>query len=141
MSYRELTEEQIATIDLRLDQAFAFFRDVLDNPALLEEIPGGSALRFTDVVIGDAAFRLTAYPDDGPNWAWTAKVTGPADKALIGRERADASRFGTEEKRGSTSTPVGHGHTAEEALSALEAKLRAAPQHFKADFTPGRRTA
>lgn len=141
MSYRELTEEQIATIDVRLDQAFAFFRDVLDNPALLEEIPGGSTLRFSDVMIGEAAFRLTAYPDDGPNWAWTAKVTGPADKAVIGRERANASRFGAEETRDSTATHVGHGHTAEEALAALEEKLRDAPRQFEAGFRPGRRTA
>jgi hypothetical protein len=141
MAPAELTEEQVATIELRLDQAFAFFRDVLESPALLEEIPDGSMLRFSDVMIGDAAFRLTAYPDAGPNWAWTAKVTGPADKVVIGRERADASRFGAEETQGSTPTHVGHGYTAEDALSALEEKLRNAPHHFEADLQPGRRSA
>jgi hypothetical protein len=137
----ELTEEHVATIERRLDQAIAFFRDVLENPALLEEIPDGSTLRFSDAVIEDVAFRLTAYPDAGPNWAWTAKVTGPADKVAIGRERADASCLGTKETGDSTSTQVGHGHTAEEALSALEEKLRDASRQFEAGFQPGRRTA
>jgi hypothetical protein len=141
MAPDELTEGQVATIERRLDQAFAFFRDVLENPELLEEIPDGSTLRFSEVMIGDVTFQLTAYPDIGPNWVWTAKVTGPADKVVMGRERADASRFGTEETRGSTSTPIGHGHTAEDALSALEDKLRNAPQPLDADLRPGRRTA
>ena len=141
MAPDELSDERIATIELRLDQAFAFCRDVLENPALLEEIPDGSTLRFSDVIIEDAVFHLTAYPDTGPNWMWTAKVTGPADKIVNWRERAGASRFGTEETRGSAAAHSAHGHTAEDALSALETTLRDTPPHRDADFRPGRRTA
>jgi hypothetical protein len=138
MSPKDLTPEQIATIDQRLDQTIAFIRDVVDDPVILEEIPDGSTLRFLDVTIGDNAIRLTAYPDAGPAWSWTARVTGPANWAAIGRKPVSAR---LSDNGGMRDVSPAHGQTAEEALSALEEKLRNAPHHVEANFQPGRRTA
>lgn len=141
MAPDELTKEQIATIELRLDQAFAFFRDVVDDPAILEEIPGGSTLRFRDVTLGEEMIRLTAYPDAGPTWSWTARVTGPAKWAVEGRKPARVRPDNAEGTWERAEAHPEHGHTAEDALSALEEKLRNAPHHLEADLRSGRRTA
>jgi hypothetical protein len=72
-----ITPEQAAMIDQRLGQAFAFLRDVLDNPGVLEEIPDGAMLRHRDVVLPETGVyvRLTAYRTEGaPHWS--ATVTG-----------------------------------------------------------------
>jgi hypothetical protein len=141
MSPKDLTPEQVATIDHRLDQTFAFIRDVVDDPVILGEIPSGSRLRFRDVAIGEEMIRLTAYPDVGPAWSWTARVTGPANWAAAGREPVSA-RPG--EAGGMAERSVAHpehGYTADDALSALEEKLRNAQRLIEAGFQPGRRTA
>lgn len=50
MSYSDdIDDAQAALIDRRIGQAFAFVKDVIDNPQLLDEIPDGSELGFADV--------------------------------------------------------------------------------------------
>ena len=124
MAADELTPEQVATIERRMDQAFAFFRDVIDDPVLLKEIPGGSTLRFHDVPLGDVVVRLTAYPDLGFSWSWTARITGPADWVAEARKRDPSlpSEEGVAQQLRWWQPE--HGHTAEEALVALEQQLR-----------------
>lgn len=141
MIARELTPEQEVMIDHRLDQAFAFIRDVIDDPVILEEIPDGSQLRFLDVTIGEVVVRLTAYPEAGPSWSWTARITGPARWAAEGRKPVNVLPGATGVTRKGSAAHPAHGHTAEEALAALEEQLRAASQHLEADFGSGRRTA
>ena len=73
----DITPEQAAMIDQRLGQAFAFLRDVLNHPDILEEIPDGATLRHRDVVLPESGLqvRLTAYRTQGtPHWS--ATVTG-----------------------------------------------------------------
>ncbi len=141
MSPRDLTPEQAALIDHRLDQAFAFIRDVIDDPVILEEIPGGSSLRFSDVTIGDVEVRLTAYPDEGPSWSWTACITGPVAWAAAGRNKVQSFAGEVGGEGDSPSSLPAHGNTAEEALLTLEEKLRAMPQQLGDNVRPERRTA
>lgn len=124
MKARELTPEQEATIDQRLDQAAVFMQDVLDDPAILADIPDGSVLRFSNVTIGSVDFRLTAYADSHVSHTWTALVTGPAEWAAEGRKPFGATPNGVGGKWGSPPLYPEHGSTAEAALAALEEKLR-----------------
>lgn len=141
MKARELTPEQEATIDLRLDQAAVFMQDVLDDPAILTDIPDGSVLRFSNVTIGNVDFRLTAYADSNSSQNWTARVTGPTKWAAEGRIPFAAPTPGVGGKWGSPPLHPENGRTAEEALAALEEKLRDSRSRFDDPRHPGRKSA
>jgi hypothetical protein len=120
-------EAQAAVIDQRIGQGFAFLRDVIDDPTVVEAIPTGASLRFRDVAIAQGQVRvqvrLTAYraPEDR---RWGARVTGftsefvPWASAFVDRLARDSAGFAVDATRG----------TAEAALDALEAELRDAAQ-------------
>lgn len=141
MKPRELTPEQEATIDQRLDQAGAFMQDVLVDPGILTDIPDGSVLRFSNVTIGDISFRLTAYADSNDAHHWTARVTGPAEWAAEGRKPFSATANGVGGKRGSPPLHPEQGRTADEALAALEEKLRDSRSRFEAQGNARRKSA
>lgn len=104
----DIDDAQAAVIDQRIGQSFAFLRDVLADPALIERIPTGATLRHRDVVLpaDHAVVRLTAYQT--PAMAtWSALVTGSTDA-----RRAEAV--------------IATSESAEAALDALEAELRRA---------------
>ena len=113
MSGHTIDPGRAALITKRIGQAFAFARDVVDAPRLLEEIPEGSTLLFRDATFQGELIRLTAHPSpDHPGW-WTARVTGPA-------------HFATRGERSSPPTFPESGPTAKDALDALEERLREA---------------
>ncbi|MDQ2651959.1 MAG: hypothetical protein M3Z20_02845 [Chloroflexota bacterium] len=141
MKARELTPEQEATIDQRLDQAAVFMQDVLDDPAILTDIPDGSVLRFSNVTIGSVDFRLTAYADSNASHNWTARVTGPAEWAAEGRKPFSATLNGAGGKWGSPLLYLEHGSTADEALAALEEKLRDSRGRFESQGNLRRKSA
>jgi hypothetical protein len=72
---RDIDDEQAAVIDQRIGQGFAFLRDVLAAPSIVDEIPSGSTLAYHDVAIGQGEVRLTAFhaPDSD---RWGVRVTG-----------------------------------------------------------------
>jgi hypothetical protein len=72
---RNISDEQAAVIDQRIGQGFAFLRDVLVGPSIMDEIPSGSTLAYHDVAIGQREVRLTAFcaPDSA---GWGVRVTG-----------------------------------------------------------------
>jgi hypothetical protein len=72
---RDIDDEQAAVIDQRIGQGFAFLRDVLASPAILDEIPSGSTLAYRDVAMGQGEVRLTAFraPDSA---GWGVRVSG-----------------------------------------------------------------
>jgi hypothetical protein len=105
-------------IEQRIDQAFAFMYDVIDDPDVLEEIPDGSRLEFRDIDCQGIRLRLTAYPSpDRAGW-WIARITGPAEIAAAARSLAS--------KWESPPTSPAGGPTAEAALDTLAEKLRGA---------------
>lgn len=134
MSARDLTPEQEATIDQRMGQAFDFLRDVLADPTILDDIPGGATLRFSEVTIGETTFHLTAFPDEGAEFfspRWTARVTAPAEWAAAGRAPVGHPLNGAGGKWGSPPTHPETGRTAEDALRNLEHKLHDARHQFE----------
>lgn len=141
MKARELTPEQEATIDQRLDQAAVFMQDVLADPAILTDIPDSSVLRFSNVTIGSVDFRLTAFADANDSHNWTARVTGPAEWAAEGRKPFSATLNGVGGKWGSPPLYPENGRTAEEALEALEEKLRDSQAWFEVQGSPRRKSA
>jgi hypothetical protein len=120
-----INPSRAALITKRLAQAFAFARDVIDAPRILEVIPDGSTLLFRDVEYHGEQVRLTAHPaQDRPGW-WTARITGPAQLATESRRWEPP--LGTQGMGGKWSSPPTfpeHGPTANDALDALEEKLR-----------------
>lgn len=130
---------EAAQISERIGQAFDFLLDVLADPAIVDDIPDGSTLRFSEVMIGEVTFHLTAFLGENPPWPWTARVTAPPELAAKGRQPFEAPA-GMGGKWGSPPLHPEHGRTAEEALSALEEKLRDSRHRFEGS-PPGRRTA
>jgi hypothetical protein len=124
VSDHSIDPERAALITKRMAQAFAFARDMIDTPALLEEIPDGSTLLFRDVVHHGEQIRLTAHPSpDRPDW-WSARVTGPAQLAIESRRWIPPIE--TRGMGGKWSSPPSFpekGPTAKDALDALEEKL------------------
>lgn len=125
MSDRTIPPERAKLIGKRIAQAFAFARDVIDAPDLLEEIPDGSTLLFRDVMFQGLSLRLTAHPaQDRPGW-WTARVTGPANLANESlRWLPPVGTHGMGGKWGSPPTYPEDGPTPKDALDTLEEKLR-----------------
>jgi hypothetical protein len=125
---------QAAIITKRLGQAFDFVRDMLADPASLDEIPTGAELVFRDVQVGDVQFHLTAYVSPPGSNRWIARVTGPAPYAEEGRTWRLPPEFvgkGMGGKWGSPPTSPESGRSAEMALDALEEKLRDATLQFE----------
>lgn len=124
MSDHSIDPERAALITKRMGQAFAFARDVIDAPSILEEIPNGSMLLFRDVEYHGEQVRLTAHPSpDRPGW-WTARVTEPAPLATASRRWEPP--IGTRGMGGKWSSPPSFpesGPTAPDALDALAEKL------------------
>jgi len=115
---RHLSPDEVTQTTKTLRLAGQFFRDVLDDPAVLEEIPNDAALAFTEVSIPGYRLRLTASQPAVTNAEWTACVSG----YIEGRSASPAP--------GRVSRPnmaaVATGATAAAALGALEEKLRVA---------------
>ncbi len=142
--HRTYTPDQEAQITQRIGQAFDFLSDVLADPSILDDIPTESTLHFSEVLIGDTVFHLTAYPDAPTAYwpvRWTARVTGPAHWATEGRKEVRQTPPFAGGKWSSPPTHPEHGHTPEEALATLEKKLRDAQHQFEADARSGRRSA
>ncbi len=125
MSNLDIDPDLAALITKRMAHAFAFARDVIDAPAILEEIPDGSTLLFRAVEFQGEELRLTAHPwPDRPGWS-TARVTGPAQFASESRRwEPPMQPRGMAGKWNSPPTFPEHGPTAADALDALEEKLR-----------------
>ena len=124
MSDHSIGPKRAELITKRMAQAFAFARDVIDAPVLLEEIPDGATLRFRDIEFRGEQMRLTAHPSpDRPGW-WAARVTGPATIAAASRRWEPPIE--TRGMGGKWSSPPlfpESGPTAKDALDALEEKL------------------
>lgn len=125
MSDQSIPPERAKLIGKRIAQAFAFARDVIDAPVLLEKIPDGSTLLFRDVMFQGLSLRLTAHPSQNhPGW-WTARVTGPAELASASLQwTPPIGTHGMGGKWGSPPTYPEDGPTPKDALDSLEAKLR-----------------
>ena len=128
MSERDGIAPSVAeAVDRRLKQAFAFMRDVVANPLLLDEIPSGSTLVNRDVMFQGTQLRLTAHQSPNQSGEWTARVSGPPEIAEASRQWAPPSETrGMAGKWGSPPTYPERGPTAAAALDALEEKLREA---------------
>jgi hypothetical protein len=127
----DITDDQAAQIDERLGQAFAFVRDMIDAPEVLEAIPHGGTLYFRDISWLGEPLRLTAHPAPDHPDLWTARVTGPAQLVVASRRWAPPTRSrGLARRRASQPLDPETAPTADAALDALEAKLRAAERDF-----------
>lgn len=133
---KRLNPEQEERIDQRIDEAFEFMRDMLNDPGALEVIPNDATLTFRHVVVEGVTFHLAAYQDPEDESLWIARVTGPAAWAIEGRHPQPPlleQHRGKGGKWGSPPTHPEHGRTAEEALASLAEKLRDATGQFEVD--------
>ncbi|MDQ3227630.1 MAG: hypothetical protein M3Q50_13495 [Chloroflexota bacterium] len=76
----EIDDEQAEAIDRNLALGFAFLRDVLHRPEIVDEIPSGSTLAYRAILLPpfELDVRLTAFR---PRRArrWGVRVTGVGD--------------------------------------------------------------
>ena len=74
----EIDDEQAKTIGLNLALGFAFLRDVLHRPEIVDEIPSGSTLAYCAISLpafGLPSVRLTAFRLRRSR-RWGVRVTG-----------------------------------------------------------------
>jgi hypothetical protein len=120
----DIDDAQAELIDQRIGQAFAFLRDVLSNPSLVEKIPSGATLRHRDVALEreHVVVRLTAFlAPEMP--AGAATITG----ATGGPQRwGDITTWHVHRPNGQRMRFEAVGETADGALDALETQLRRA---------------
>ncbi|MFN8674795.1 MAG: hypothetical protein U0Z70_00330 [Thermomicrobiales bacterium] len=135
-----ITPEQEAMIDERLGHVATFLQDVLDNPAITEDVSGGSELRFQEVTTGAANVHLIAFrPEGATDEPWVARIITPVEFMA---EHRDVAR--PEYVPGADGDPVTRlevGDTAEAALEALATKLRQAHPRLLDAAIADRRTA
>ncbi len=127
-------------VEERIDQAFTFLQDVLDNPAITEVVPGSSEVRFQVLVSGESTFHLVAFrPQHAREDPWVARVIKPAEYAS--EHRGVARPEDVPGASGNLVTRPEVGETAEEALGALSAKLLKAQPRAWETAVADRRTA
>jgi len=122
----DIDDTQAELIDQRIGQTFAFLRDVLANPAVVEKIPSGATLRHRDVALDreQVVVRLTAYQAP-PMPAWAATITG----ATGGRRRwGHVTTWHIPRPNGQRMRFEAVGETADAALDALETQVRRAAE-------------
>lgn len=137
---RMYTPEEKALFEERIDQADAFLKDVLENPAITEVVPGDSEVRFQEVVTSAAIFHIVAFrPEDALEEPWVARVIKPLEHIREHRGVARAEDVPT--SIGNPATRPEVGVTAEAALEALAAKLVGAGPHVWETAGAERRTA
>ena len=108
--------ERAAQITERIGETFAFMRDVLDEPAILEEIPDGAEIEIRQVTISGQVYRIVAYRSESGPERWIARTTGQMSPDHIrGHEFSVSIRL---------SSTV----SAEAAMDGVEAALRAAEE-------------
>jgi hypothetical protein len=141
MSERDdFTPEEVALIEERIEQGFAFLQDVLDNPSITEAVPGSSEFRFQELVTGETTFHLVAFrPQEASEEPWIARIVKPAEYA---REHRGVHRpEDVPGAGGNLLTRPEVGDTAEAALDALATKLRKAQPRLLGNAIADRRTA
>ena len=128
----DIDEVQAELIDQRIGQTFAFLRDVLANPSLMEKIPSGATLRHRDVALDQeqVVVHLTAYQAPAMP-AWAATITGTTS----GPQRwKDITTWHNHRPNGQRMRFEAVGETADAALDALETQVRRAAE---AEALPG----
>jgi hypothetical protein len=134
------TEEEKALIEERIEQGFTFIQDVLDNPDIIEVVPGGSEFRFQELVTGETTFHLVAFrPQKAHEESWVARIIKPAE--YINQHRGVARPEDVPGAGGNLVTRPEVGDTPEAALEALATKLRNAQPRLLQAATADRRTA
>lgn len=117
MSDRNIIDDsRAAQITERIGETFDFMRDVLDDPAILDEIPDGAEIELRNVTIGDHAYRIVAYRSESEPNRWLARTTS--------RTHHDLPR----DRHFWVSVRLLSGISAEAALNSVESALRAAEE-------------
>lgn len=122
----DIDDAQAREIDQRIRQAFAFIRDMIGAPTVLEEIPDQATLFFRDITWRGQLLRLTVHPSNEHPGQWLARVSGPPEVAAASRRWIPPIHTrgkGMGGKWGSPPTYPESGQTPEAALDALEEKL------------------
>ena len=111
-----IDDKRAAQITERIGETFAFMRDVLDDPAILEEIPDGAEIELRNVTIGEHGYHIVAYRAESNPERWLARTTGRTNLDL-----APHRRFWV-------SVRLLSGVSAEAAMNSVESALRAAEE-------------
>ena len=85
----EIDDEQAKLIDRNLELGFAFLRDVLHRPEIVDEIPSGSRLAYQEISFpefGLASVRLTAFRPRRSR-RWGVRVTGIGEIGALPLDR------------------------------------------------------
>lgn len=118
----DFTPEEVALIEVRIEQGFTFLQDVLENPAIIEVVPGGSEFRFQELVTGGTTFHLVAFrPEGASNDPWVARIIKPAE--YVGEHGSVVRPEDVPGAGGNLVTRPEVGDTAEAAFAALATKL------------------
>jgi hypothetical protein len=124
----------------RLDQASIFIQDVFENLAITEVVPGGSEVRFQELVTGATTFHLVAFrPQNAREDPWVARIVKPAE--YVSEHRGVARPEDVPGAGGNLVTRPEVGDTAEAALEALATKLLKAQPRLLGAAIADRRTA
>ena len=120
MSQRNaIDDKRAAQITERIGETFEFMRDVLDDPAILEEIPDEAEIELRNVTIGERAYRIVAYRSESSPERWFARTTGRTNL-----DRSPGLSFWV-------SIRLVSGVSAEAAMNGVESALRAAAETDK----------
>ena len=111
-----IDDRRSAQITERIGETFDFMRDVLDDPAILDEIPAGAEIELRTVTIGDHAYRIVAYRSESDRERWIARTTGRLDQDL-----ARGRRFWV-------SIRLHSDVSAQAAMNSVESALKAADE-------------
>lgn len=69
--------------DRAITQAFAFLRDVIDDPGVIDAIPDGASVAIRECSIGGHRIRLVAaQAPDGGSWEARATALAPASDGV-----------------------------------------------------------
>jgi hypothetical protein len=71
-----IDDERAALISQRIGETFDFVRDVIEDPAILEEIPDGSEIDIRHVMIDSHVYHIVAFRSESDSERWIARTTG-----------------------------------------------------------------
>lgn len=114
--HNAIDDTRAAQITERIGETFAFLHDVLDDPAILEEIPNEAEIDLRNVTIGEQAYHIVAYRSESDPERWIARTTG--------RPTLDLAH----DRPFWASIRISSAVSADAAMNGVEAALRAAAE-------------
>lgn len=111
-----LDAERIANINQRIRETFDFARDVIADPAILEEIPDGAEIDLRTLFVDEQSYRVVTFRSESDPVRWVALASAQTS--------GDQARG----RNGCVSIRRESAVSAEAAIDAAESALRSAAE-------------